>query len=202
MRHERAGFLIEQGTRRLAGLSSFAHLLIRRAVYDDLGAERRRQLHLRAATFLGGQDGLAHRAAAAVGPDPRLAADLRAAAEAAAATGKLLLAASYLQQAAAVTERGPVRDERMLSAFELQVRAADVTAADAARPVIEQLPASTRRDTALGQLALLSARPWDADALLRAAWDARDQAGQGDAGGEAALGLGPAARDVRAGHRG
>ena len=41
----------------------------------------------------------------------------------------------------------------------------------------------------MGQLALLSARPWDADALLRAAWDARDQASRGD-GGEAALWLG------------
>jgi tetratricopeptide (TPR) repeat protein len=70
------------------------------------------------------------------------------------------------------------------------VRAADVATADAARPVIEQLPASTRRDTALGQLALLSARPWDADALLRAAWEARDQADQSNAGGETALALG------------
>jgi DNA-binding CsgD family transcriptional regulator len=184
-----AGFLVEQG-KGFGRVVSFAHLLIRRAVYDDLGAERRRQLHLRAATLLGGLDGLAHRAAVAVGADPRLAAGLRAAAEAAAATGNLLLAASYLQQAAAVTERGPVRDECILSAFELQVRAADVASADAARPVIEQLPASTRRDAALGQLALLSARPWDADALLRAAWEARDKAGQGNAGGEAALALG------------
>lgn len=78
----------------------------------------------------------------------------------------------------------------MLLAFELQVQAADVSAADAGRPVIEQLPASARRDTALGQLALLSARPWDANALLQAAWDARGQAGRGDQGGEAALWLG------------
>lgn len=185
----RAGFLVEQGT-ACGWVVSFAHLLIRRAVYDDLGASRRRQLHLRAATVLDGQDALAHRAAAAVGSDLNLAADLCAAADAAAGTGRLLLAARYLQQGAAVTERGPGRDECMLAAFELQVQAADVTAAEAARPVIEQIPASTRRDTALGQLALLSARPWDANVLLRAAWKARDQAGQGGAGGEAALGLG------------
>ncbi len=186
---QRAGLLIEQGT--VSGrIVSFAHLLIRRIVYDDLGAERRMQLHLRAAAILGGQDALAHRAAAAVGPDPDLAGDLCDAADEAAGTGKLLLAARYLQQAAAVTERGPARDLRVLSAFELQVAAGDVTAADAARPVIEQLPANTRRDTALGQLALLAARPWDANALLRAAWDDRDQADQADAGGEAALWLG------------
>ena len=88
--------------------------------------------------------------------------------------GKPLLAARYLQQAAGVTDRGPDRDERALSAFELLVRAADVAAADTARPVIEQLPATARRDTALGQLALLAARPMEAEALLRAAWQARD----------------------------
>jgi DNA-binding CsgD family transcriptional regulator len=186
---QRAGFLTERST--LSGRAvSFAHSLIRQAVYDDLGAERRRRLHLRAAAFVGDPAALGHRAAAAAGPDLTLAADLSTAATAAVDAGKLLLAARYLQRAGAVTERGPARDERVLSAFELLVRAADVSAADATRPVIEQLPASTRRDTALGQLALLSARPWDADVLLRAAWDARDQAGHGDRGGQAALWLG------------
>jgi DNA-binding CsgD family transcriptional regulator len=186
---ERAGFLTEQSA--MPGrVVRFVHLLIRQAVYDDLGPGRRRRLHLHAAAIVAGPDALAHRAAAAVGPDPQLAADLSTAAAAAVEAGKLLLAAGYLQQAAAVTERGPARDERILLAFELQVQAADVSAADAARPVIEQLLAGTRRNTALGQLALQSARPWDAEALLRAAWDARDQAGQGDGGGEAALWLG------------
>jgi DNA-binding CsgD family transcriptional regulator/tetratricopeptide (TPR) repeat protein len=139
---------------------------------------------------MGGRDGLAHRVAAAVGPDAALAADLAGAAGAAVAAGTLPLAARYLQQAAAVTGRGPARDERMLAAFELLVRAAEVAAADAARPAIEQLPASARRDTALGQLALLAARPEDAEALLRAAWEAHDPDREPGAGGEAALGLG------------
>ena len=78
---------------------------------------------------MGGQQALAHRAAAAIGPDPELAADLSAAAAMAVDAGKLLLAARYLQQAAAVTRRGADRDERALSAFELLVRAADVAAA-------------------------------------------------------------------------
>ncbi len=186
---QRAGFLTERSV--LSGrVVSFAHLLIRHAVYDELGPGRCRQLHLRAAAIVGDPAAFEHRAAAAVGPDPELAADLCVAAAGAVDAGNPLLAARYLQQAAVVTERGPARDERMLSALELHVQAADVTAADAARPVIEQLPAGARRDTALGQLALFSARPWDAEILLRAAWDARDQAGQGDGGGEAALGLG------------
>jgi DNA-binding CsgD family transcriptional regulator len=108
----------------------------------------------------------------------------------AAAAGKLLVAARYLQQAATVTTRGPDRDERVLSAFELLVRAADSAAAATARPLIEQLPPTARRDVALGQLALLSARPLDAQTLLRTAWDAHDPATEASAGKEAAFGLG------------
>jgi DNA-binding CsgD family transcriptional regulator/tetratricopeptide (TPR) repeat protein len=186
---ERAGLLCEKDT--MSGRAvSFPHLLIRQAVYHDLGAERRRRLHLRAAAIVKGREALGHRVAAAAGPDAELAADLCAAAAAAEDAGKLLLAARYLQQAAAVTGRGADRDECALSAFELLVRSADVAAADETRPVIEQLPASARRDTALGQLALLAARPADAEALLRASWDAHDPEREPGAGGEAALGLG------------
>ena len=184
-----AGLLFERDTPS-GRVTSFPHLLIRQAVYHDLGIERRKRLHLGAAAIVGGQEALAHRAAAAVGADAELASDLGAAAAAAADAGQLLLAARYLQQAAAVTARGPDRDERMLSAFELLVRAADVAGADAVRPAIEQQSASARRATALGHLALLAARPGDAEALLRAAWDAHDRVSQASVGGEAAFGLG------------
>ncbi len=186
---EQAGLLLQRGAAPDREVS-FPHPLIRQAIYDDLGAERRNRLHLRAAATLGGQEALTHRAAAAVGPDPELADDLSAAATAAVTAGNLLVAARYLHQAAALTGRGPDRDERMLSAFELLVRVADVAAADAIRPVIEQMSASARRDTALGQLALLAGRPADAEALLRAACDVRDLEDEGTIGGEAALGLG------------
>ncbi len=185
----RAGLLFEQDTPSGRAVK-FPHLLIRQAVYGDLGVERRRRLHLRAAAILGGQASLAHRVAAADGRDAELAADLSAAATAAADAGNLVLSARYLQQAAAVAGHGPDRDENALSAFELLVRTADVAAASAAKPVIEQLPASARRDAALGQLALLAGRPADAEALLRAAWDAHDITHDSSAGGEAALGLG------------
>ena len=186
---ERAGILLEQETPS-GWRVSFAHLLVRQAVYGDLGAERRRALHLRAAAIVGGQESLAHRTAAAVGADPELASDLDEAAGRAAAAGKLRLAARYRQQAAAVTGPGLGRDERTLSSFELLVRAADVAQAEAARPTVEQLPVSARRDAALGQLALLAARPLDARTLLRAAWDAHDHAMDAAGGAEAALGLG------------
>lgn len=186
---EQAG-LLQERSMPSGWTVSFTHLLVRQAVYGDIWAGQRRELHLRAAAITTGRDALAHRAAAAVGPDPELAADLDAAAGAAVVAGKLRLAAGYFRQAAAATSHGPERDDRKLSAFELLLRAADVAGAEAARPMIEQLPASARRDAALGQLALLAARPLEAQTRLRAAWDAPDRATEPAAGGEAALGLG------------
>jgi len=188
---ERAGILFEQETPTGWGVS-FAHPLMRQAVHDNLGAEQRRELHLRAAAIVGSdsEESLAHRTAAAAGEDPELAADLDEAAAKAANSGKLRLAARYRQQAAWVTGRGPARDDRVLSSFELLVRAADVAQAEAARPAVERLRVSARRDAALGQLALLAARPLDAGALLRAAWAAHDRVADAAAGAEAALGLG------------
>ena len=186
---ERAGILLEEATPS-GWRVSFPHLLVRQAVYCDLGAERRRALHLRAAAIAGGERALAHRTAAAAGADRELASDLDQAASQAAAAGKLRLAARYLQQAASVSQGGPERDERVLSSFQLLVRAADVAQAEAARPVVELLPASARRDAALGQLALLAARPSEARTLLQAAWDGHDPVVDASAGAEAAIGLG------------
>jgi DNA-binding CsgD family transcriptional regulator len=186
---ERAGILLEQETPS-GWRVFFPHLLVRQAVYCDLGCERRRALHLHAAAIARGESSLAHRTAAAAGADRELASDLDQAASRAAAAGKLRLAALYLRQAASVSQGGPERDERVLSSFELLVRAADVAQAEATRPAVELLPASARRDAALGQLALLAARPADARILLQAAWDAHDPVADVSAGAEAAIGLG------------
>jgi DNA-binding CsgD family transcriptional regulator len=83
-----------------------------------------------------------------------------------------------------------MRDDHILTSFELLVRSGDAAAADAARPAVEQLPASARRDAALGQLAVVTARPLAAQTLLRAAWDAHDPVAEAAGGAEAALGLG------------
>jgi DNA-binding CsgD family transcriptional regulator len=186
---ETAGFLLERETPS-GWQVSFVHLLVRQAVYADLGAERRRGLHLRAAAILGREESLAHRSAATVGPDRQLASDLDEAADTAVAAGNLRRAARLRQQAATATACGRERDERTLSSFELLVRAADVAQAEDARRTVERLPASARRDAALGQLALLAARPLDARSLLQAAWDAHDPLAEAARGAEAALGLG------------
>ena len=56
---------------------SFAHALIQRAVYDDLGPARRREIHSSAVVLVAPLDALSHRVAAAYGPDDALAATLR-----------------------------------------------------------------------------------------------------------------------------
>jgi DNA-binding CsgD family transcriptional regulator len=182
----RAGVLTER-IEASGALLSFGHALIRRVVYDDLGQRRRQRMHARAARIATGTAALAHRAAAAQHADPELAAALAATGASAAEAGHLLMAASCLHQAATVTERGPAREDLVLSAFELQIMAADVAAAQACRPLVEQLPGGVRKDTALGKLAVLSARPLEAGVLLRAAWNAGMAVGPH---GEAALWLG------------
>ncbi len=184
-----AGFLVAQPEPR--GLR-FAHELIRRAVYAGMTAARRRSLHRWAGALTDGPESLRHRAAAACETDLPLAAELDAAAAAAAGRGNGGQAAAYLVQAAELGARGPARAGRLLSAFELLARAGDAAAAEALRPLAGSLPPGARRDAALGQLAMLRARPAAAEELFLAAWAAR-RAGSGPAedgaAAEAAAGL-------------
>ncbi len=183
-----AGFLVAQPARREL---RFSHELIRRAVYADVTAAQRRSLHGWAATLTEGTQSLRHRVAAASGTDLDLALELDAAAAAAAGRGEPGPAAAYLAQAAELGARGPDRARRLLGAFELLVRTADAAGAEAMRPLAEQLPAGTRRDTALGHLAMLRARPAATEAALLAAWAAHRQSDEADndAAAEAAAGL-------------
>ena len=184
-----AGFLVAQpGPRELR----FTHELIRRAVYAGMTAARRRSLHRWAGALTDGPASLRHRVAAACETDLQLAAELDAAAAAAAGRGDGGQAAAYLVQAAELGARGPARAGRLLSAFELLARAGDAAAAEALRPLAGSLPPGARRDAALGQLAMLRARPAAAEELFLAAWAAR-RAGSGPAedgaAAEAAAGL-------------
>jgi DNA-binding CsgD family transcriptional regulator len=183
-----AGFLVVQPGRREL---RFSHELVRRAVYADLTTAQRRALHGWAATLTEGTQALRHRVAAATGTDQDLAAELDEAAAAAAGRGEPGPAAAYLTQAAELGARGPDRARRLLGAFELLVRTADAAGAESMRPLAEQLPAGTRRDTALGHLAMLRARPAVAESALLAAWGAHRQSdgADNDAAAEAAAGL-------------
>src|SRR5579863_4692416 len=93
-----AGLLTEVGS---ALELAFAHPLYRAAIYADLSPASRRELHARAGQAVAGSAGLAHRAAASLGPDEVLAGELEASARAATAAGDMAASAWALEQAAA-----------------------------------------------------------------------------------------------------
>ncbi len=169
---------------------SFTHHLVRQAVLDNLGLAQRRNLHIAASGVVEPSAALAHRVAAAKGPDPILARDLRAAADAAHRVRAHSRAGELYLQAARVSEAEVAREDLLLSSIEAFLRVGEVASAEIVRPLVEELGPSARRDAALGHLALVSARSADAEALLLSAWATHEECGQPGAGADAALLLG------------
>ncbi len=154
---------------------SFVHPLVRSAVYYDLGAARRAALHRRAAGLLSGERSLAHRVAAAAGPDEALAVDLEEAARAAQGSGRTALAASLFAQAAtASVEAGP-RERRLFDAFEAHLAGGDVAGAEALAPLAGRASPGGRRSALLGTLDLFAGRLASAEQRLGEAWQAGDR---------------------------
>ena len=154
---------------------SFVHPLVRSAVYYDLGAARRTALHRRAAGLLGGERSLAHRVAAAAGPDEALAADLEEAARAARSGGRRMLAASLFAQAATASAEAGPRERRLLDAFEAHLAGGDVAGAEALAALVERASPSARRSALLGTLDLFAGRLASAEQRLNEAWQAGDR---------------------------
>ncbi len=130
----------------------FPHPLIRAAVYNDLSPTARRRLHLAAAQVVPAGAATAHRVAAANGPDPELAAELAATAQATLERG---LAPEAAQQLIWSAELEPVRadaDDRLLRAVELLLISGDVAGAWRREPQVRACPDSAHRTYVLGAL--------------------------------------------------
>jgi DNA-binding CsgD family transcriptional regulator len=178
-----AGLLTESAS---APELTFTHPLYRAAIYADLPPTSRRELHARAAQTVTGRARLAHRAAASMGPDEPLAAELEASALATVATGDLGAAGWALEQAAALSAAAQDRERRLLDAAVILLNAADTTAA--ARVLASCHDASARRDAVTGLLGVFTGSP-SAEGRLLAAWQAHDPATEGDIGARAATSL-------------
>ena len=151
---------------------SFGHPLVRAAVYHDLGVCERAELHAGAALLVGDEaEALRHRAAAATGEDEALAADLAAFAAREAARGSWASAAAMFVQAASLAPDGPQREPIVLDAVESLLHGGDVLGAHALAGPLETFTDAARSQYLLGQLALLSGRPDEAERLLTAAWE-------------------------------
>jgi DNA-binding CsgD family transcriptional regulator len=106
----------------------FAHPLVRAAIYEELPAARRRQLHLAAARLVPGPASLGHRVAAAQGTDDELATELVAMAESEIAAGDLPSAAQHLLSTARLAAGRSRREDCLLRAVELLLISGDADA--------------------------------------------------------------------------
>jgi ATP/maltotriose-dependent transcriptional regulator MalT len=164
-----AGLLAETQEGPAAEIS-FTHALIQRAVYDDLGPVRRREIHRFAVPLVDPRDALSHRVAAAFGPDEALASDLESAARSARTQGRLAHAATWCAQAAAASATPSARSGRALAALELLVDTGKVAEADALLATFGDLPPGGRLSGLRGELDLLAGRAAIAKQRLHESW--------------------------------
>jgi DNA-binding CsgD family transcriptional regulator/tetratricopeptide (TPR) repeat protein len=171
--------LQEAGSQRLLELSAaggrrcvFPHALIRAAVYRDIGVSRRAELHRAAAGLTAGPAALVHRAAGCRDTDPGLAADLDVQALADLSAGRRAEAAGHLLTAVQVDDRGPGRDQRLLTAVGMLIDLGDAARARTYAGEVTALPPSAPRSLALGRLAMLTGQYRAAEDWLDDAWAA------------------------------
>ncbi len=166
-----------------------AHALLREAVYSTLPLVRRRDLHARAAGWTSGDRRLAHRAAAADRPDPRLVADLLAAAGAARAALRYGQAAAHRLRARTVSGDAAQRERLLLEALIERVEAQDLAGARELEPQVLDVSPCALRSLALGLLARDSGEVGQARTCLREALDLATAAGDGVRAARAALAM-------------
>src|SRR5580704_8152257 len=164
----------------------FPHPLYRAAIYDDLRPAVRRGLHARAAAVVVGGQRLAHRVAAAVGPDEQLAGELESAAVADADLGELVAAAWAFERSAYLSPDAGQRERRLLDAAGVQLIAADN--AGAAKTLAACRGSSARRDALSGLLGVYTGSA-DAENRLLAAWESHDPGTEPEIGARAATSL-------------
>ncbi len=182
----RAGLLVEARAGPASEVA-FSHALVHRAIYDDLGPARRRRMHRGAVELVGWQAGLAHRIAAASGPDEVLAGDLEAAARSALGRGQSAQAASWLALASAASTAAGERDRRELDALEVLVDDGAVAEAERLLAREDEPPATPRRNILTGELDLLAGRVTEGRERLVHGWEARAADPDQAIGGRAAL---------------
>ncbi|MFG1999755.1 ATP-binding protein [Spirillospora sp. NPDC048911] len=170
-----AKLLQEQPTAREGPALEFPHPLVRAAVYRNLGPVQRAVLHERAAELAVDElEILRHRAHAAVGSDPRLAADLAACARRHVAAGHWTSGGALLAQAVRLAAGDGERARLTVEAVEALLFDGRV---DAATALAGELPPATdpaARHFAAGHLAAVTGQVSVAAGLLQEAWELCD----------------------------
>lgn len=148
----------------------FHHPVVRSAVQESLGPADLTALHARAADVTTGPSALAHRAAAATGPDPELVAALTGQARLDVGAGRPGQGADRLLAATGLTAPGPAHDALLLDAVDLLLAAGEAAEAAGYAERLAALPDTPQRQLVLARLAWLGGRPADAEALAGSAW--------------------------------
>ena len=169
----RAGLLDEVLT-GAAHHVAFPHELVRAAVYADLPPGRRHALHRAAAGLLGGDAAMDHRVAAAVGPDPVLAAELTSLGRAEVGARRWRHAADRLTAAADLSGTPEERGARLVLAVGAMLAGGELARALRAEPDLRAGPATPGLDGVLGQLETLTGRFDTARETLTAALHTAD----------------------------
>ena len=158
-------------------LIRFPHPLVHAAVYHQLGPSRRAALHLSAARTVRDQaHRLRHRALAAAGPDPELAAELAALGRKLAAEGAWANAAGQLTAAARLGPEPAMYEQYTLEAVECALLAGDVADMGEVAQRIARFTPGGWRSYLLGRLSLYDLDR--AEALLTDAWHRCDPAAE------------------------
>ena len=169
-----AGDVNAHGLLAIAERVTFRHPLVRSAVYRSATAQERRAVHLALAEATDRDvhpDRRAwHLAAAAAGPDERIAVELEQSAGRAQARGGLAAAAAFLRRSVGLTEDRARRSERALAAAEASLLAGAFDAGLALLAIAETGPIEAfqraRVDLLRAEFAFASRRGNSAPALL------------------------------------
>lgn len=163
--------LLEASEARSPWTLSFAHPLVRAAVYDALGPARRHVLHTRAAALVADEtEALRHRVAAAVAPDETLASDLTRMAEGEASRQAWQSAAAHLAAASRLSPDPAEAQRRVLHSVLWTMLRGDAATAAAYAEEIAGYEAGPLRDAVLGSLGMANEDPATAERRLAVAW--------------------------------
>jgi DNA-binding CsgD family transcriptional regulator len=145
------------------------------AIYEQALPSRRLALHRRAAAVVPLEaDRLAHRVAAAAGPDADLAAELEDFAARQGERGAWQDVSSALFSAARLTTDPQRHDHRLLRAVDASVGAGDIARAQTWTSAVEAMPSSSLRSSVLGYLSTVSGQSRSARHHLEEAWRSSD----------------------------
>lgn len=145
--------------------------LARTAIYDELSAAERADLHAHAARIVTDRDSvLRHRRLAATSPDDHVADALADRAAELSDQGQLAAAAAHFMAASSLRSTKQAADRDLLDSADLSTESGEPETVERVWRRVVDLPGSPRRSFALGVLELAAGDPGRAEAHLVEAW--------------------------------